>query len=78
MRGALCTVGIVMGILTSVVTTSAAPAAGGWTAVAANGRGVHFLGYGPTAALAANRAMFNCRHASAFPATCHIVSDRHN
>ena len=78
MRGALCTAGIVLGILTSVVTASAAPAAGGWTAVAANGRGVHFLGYGATAAIAADRALFNCRHASTFPARCHIVSDRHN
>jgi hypothetical protein len=39
---------------------------------------VHFLGYGATASIAAGRALFNCRHASQFPATCHIISDRHN
>jgi len=77
-RGALRAAGIAMGILTSAITVSAAPAAGGWTAVAANGRGVHFLGYGATASIAAGRALFNCRHASQFPATCHIISDRHN
>ena len=78
MRRALCTAGIVMGMLTSVATVSAAPAAGGWTAVAANGAGVHFVGYGATASFTASRALFHCRQASRFPATCHIISDRHN
>jgi hypothetical protein len=75
-RGTVCAAGILVGLVASAAPAMAA-STGTWTAVAENGRGIHFVGHGFTHDRAAGHALFNCRHSDLTfnPESCRIVAD---